>query len=95
MQPSEIAKVAVIVWTAALAVKKVDQFRSLRRGLLPFFVGWSVVLLLIVQGCASAPVGDRSARAVYEEIHTYRDEDFYGKRYQPADEVLTLESPPS
>ena len=30
-------------------------------------------------------------RAVYEEIHTWRDVDFYGERYQPADEVLTLE----
>lgn len=49
MQPSEVAKVAVIVWTAALAVKKTEEFRSLRRGLLPFFVVWGVVLLLIVK----------------------------------------------
>ena len=49
VQPSEIAKIAVIVWTAAIAVKKVDHFRSLRRGLLPFLAVWGVVVLLILQ----------------------------------------------
>lgn len=47
LQPSELAKIAVIVWTAALAVRKVEYFRSLRRGLLPFLAVWSVVLLLV------------------------------------------------
>ena len=49
LQPSEIAKIAVIVWTAALAVRKVEHFRSLRRGLLPFFAVWGVVLALILK----------------------------------------------
>ena len=44
IQPSEIAKVSVVVWTAAVAVKKAPQFRSLRRGLGPFMVVWGVVV---------------------------------------------------
>jgi cell division protein FtsW len=46
-QPSEFAKVALIVWTAALTVKKQDRLHSLRRGLLPFLVVWAVVILLV------------------------------------------------
>jgi cell division protein FtsW len=46
-QPSELAKMAVIVWTAALAVKKQAHFRSLRRGLAPFLVVWGAVLLAV------------------------------------------------
>jgi cell division protein FtsW len=48
VQPSEIAKLAIIVWTAAVAVKKVEHFRSLRRGLLPFLAVWSTVVGLIL-----------------------------------------------
>ncbi|MBW3534971.1 MAG: putative lipid II flippase FtsW [Gemmatimonadetes bacterium] len=44
MQPSEFAKAAVIVWTAAMAVKKQDQLASLTRGLLPFILVWSALL---------------------------------------------------
>ena len=47
IQPSEIAKLTVIVWTAMLAVRKRDQFRSLTRGLLPFLAVWSILVLLI------------------------------------------------
>jgi len=47
LQPSDIAKVVVIVWTAAMAVRKAEHFRSLRRGLGPFLIGWAVVLVLI------------------------------------------------
>ena len=47
MQPSDVAKIAVIVWTAAVAVEKAPHFRSLRRGLGPFLAAWGVVLLLI------------------------------------------------
>lgn len=47
LQPSELAKIALIIWTAALAVKKQAHFRSLRRGLLPFLVVWTAVLLPI------------------------------------------------
>ena len=45
LQPSEVAKLALIIWTAALAVKKQDRLHSLRKGLLPFLVVWSAVLL--------------------------------------------------
>jgi cell division protein FtsW len=48
VQPSEVAKVAVIVWTASVAVKKAPHFRSLRRGLGPFLVVWSVVIALLL-----------------------------------------------
>jgi len=48
VQPSDIAKVAIIVWTAAMAVKKAEHFRSLRRGLVPFLVVWSILIGLIL-----------------------------------------------
>jgi cell division protein FtsW len=38
VQPSEFAKLAVIVWTAMLVVKKGDQLRRLSKGLLPILV---------------------------------------------------------
>jgi cell division protein FtsW len=47
IQPSEFAKLALIIWTAALAVKKQDKLSSLSRGLMPFLTMWGVVLLLI------------------------------------------------
>ena len=47
VQPSELAKIAVIVWTAAMAVKKRDHFQSLSKGLLPFLFVWGAVCLLI------------------------------------------------
>ncbi len=47
LQPSDLAKMALVIWTAALAVKKQAQFRSLRKGLLPFLLVWGVVLLPI------------------------------------------------
>jgi cell division protein FtsW len=46
-QPSELAKIALIIWTASLAVKKQAYFKSLRKGLLPFLVVWGAILLLI------------------------------------------------
>jgi cell division protein FtsW len=46
-QPSEIAKVAMVMWTAAIAVKKAEHFQSLRRGLLPFFTVWAIVIGLV------------------------------------------------
>lgn len=48
IQPSELAKVSIVIWTAALAVKKQSQFRSLRKGLLPFLVVWGSMMLLVV-----------------------------------------------
>ncbi|MDX1568801.1 MAG: putative peptidoglycan glycosyltransferase FtsW [Longimicrobiales bacterium] len=47
-QPSEVAKVAVVVWTAALAVKKQECFRSLTRGLLPFLLIWGAVVVPVL-----------------------------------------------
>jgi cell division protein FtsW len=47
LQPSEFAKLVLIIWTAALAVKKQDMLRSLTRGLLPFLLVWGLVSLLI------------------------------------------------
>jgi cell division protein FtsW len=47
IQPSEFAKFALIVWTAALAVKKQDKLPSLTRGLLPFLLVWLLVEVLI------------------------------------------------
>ncbi|MCY3810108.1 MAG: putative peptidoglycan glycosyltransferase FtsW [Gemmatimonadetes bacterium] len=47
LQPSDLAKIAVVTWTAALLVRKQDRLRSLGRGLAPFLVGW---------GCIVAPI---------------------------------------
>jgi len=47
IQPSEFAKIALIVWTAAVAVKKQDKMHSLTRGLLPFLLMWGLVEILI------------------------------------------------
>lgn len=47
-QPSEIAKIAIIVWTAAMAVKKHEHFRSMRRGLLPFLLVWALIVALVM-----------------------------------------------
>jgi cell division protein FtsW len=48
MQPSELAKLAVLIWTAALVVKKQDRLRSLSRGLAPLLLIWSIVAGLIL-----------------------------------------------
>ncbi len=48
VQPSEFAKLAILVWTAHLAVKKRNQFDSLSRGLLPFFVIWAILLVPVL-----------------------------------------------
>lgn len=57
VQPSEFAKIALIVWTAALAVKKQERLPSLSRGLLPFLVGWGAVIgLIMLQPNLSAAV---------------------------------------
>ncbi|MGH7537197.1 MAG: FtsW/RodA/SpoVE family cell cycle protein [Gemmatimonadales bacterium] len=38
VQPSELAKLAIVAWTAMLAAKKGEQLRDFRRGLLPVLV---------------------------------------------------------
>ena len=47
IQPSEIAKLAVVVWTAMLAAKKGEQIRTFRRGIMPFLVILGPLVLLI------------------------------------------------
>lgn len=47
-QPSEFAKIALIAWTAALAVKKQDRLHSLSKGLLPFLVVWLPIVALVL-----------------------------------------------
>ncbi len=46
-QPSEIAKIAVVCWTAYLAVRKQNSLGQFKRGLLPFVVVLGPLLLLI------------------------------------------------
>jgi cell division protein FtsW len=48
IQPSELGKLAVIVWTAMLVVKKGEVMRRLTKGLLPFLVVIGVLDLLVV-----------------------------------------------
>jgi cell division protein FtsW len=47
LQPSELAKIGLVIWTAALTVRKQDRLSSLSRGLLPFLLMWTLVALLI------------------------------------------------
>jgi cell division protein FtsW len=46
-QPSELAKITIIIWTAALAVRKQRSFQSLRRGLGPFLIVWAAIVVPI------------------------------------------------
>jgi cell division protein FtsW len=48
LQPSELAKIAVVVWTARVAVRQAGQFQSLSRGLLPLLVVWGAVLFPVL-----------------------------------------------
>jgi cell division protein FtsW len=47
LQPSEFAKLALIIWTAALAVKKQELLPSLSRGLAPFLLVWAAIAGLV------------------------------------------------
>jgi len=48
IQPSELAKIAIVIWTAALAVKKQERLRSLRYGLVPFLLVIGPICFLIL-----------------------------------------------
>lgn len=48
VQPSELGKLAVVVWTAMLLVKKGEQMRRLTKGLLPFLVVVGVLDVLAI-----------------------------------------------
>ncbi len=47
-QPSELARIAVVIWCAMLASKKGLQVREFKKGVLPFIVVLGVVSLLIL-----------------------------------------------
>lgn len=47
VQPSELAKLAVVVWAASFAARKGERMRQLKLGLGPFFLVLAPVLLLI------------------------------------------------
>jgi cell division protein FtsW len=49
VQPSDLAKLAVVIWTAALAVKKQPHFKSLSRGMMPFLLIWGLMLFPIAK----------------------------------------------
>lgn len=49
VQPSEFMKIAIIAWTAAMAVKKADRLHSLSKGLMPFLVVWMPIVLLVLK----------------------------------------------
>lgn len=48
LQPSELAKVALVMWTAALAVRKQGRLGSFKLGLLPILLVVAPVLLLVL-----------------------------------------------
>ena len=48
VQPSELAKISIVLWTAAVAVKKQDRLQSFRYGLLPFLLVVGLVCLLVL-----------------------------------------------
>jgi cell division protein FtsW len=47
-QPSELARVVVVIWCAMLASKKGEQVREFKKGMLPFVLILGVVSLLIL-----------------------------------------------
>ncbi len=47
VQPSEFAKLAIVIWTSMLIVKKGSRLRNLRKGLLPFIVVIGILDLLV------------------------------------------------
>jgi cell division protein FtsW len=47
-QPSELARVVVVIWCAMLASKKGEQVREFKKGVLPFIVVLGVVSVLIL-----------------------------------------------
>jgi cell division protein FtsW len=49
IQPSEFMKIAIIAWTAGMAVKKADRLHSLSKGLMPFLVVWLPIVLLVLK----------------------------------------------
>lgn len=48
LQPSEVARLAVVIWCAMLAAKKGTQVREFKKGMVPFLVVLGLVSLLIL-----------------------------------------------
>jgi cell division protein FtsW len=48
LQPSELARLAVVIWCAMLAAKKGEQVRHFKKGLLPFLLVLGSISLLIL-----------------------------------------------
>ena len=48
LQPSELGKLAVVVWTSMMVVKKGDKMRRLTKGLLPILLVTGVLDLLAI-----------------------------------------------
>lgn len=48
VQPSELAKISVVIWTAAIAVKKQERLHEFREGLLPILVVVGLVCALVL-----------------------------------------------
>jgi cell division protein FtsW len=48
VQPSEVAKLALLIWTASIVVKKQGQLRSLSEGLLPLLLVWGAIAGLVL-----------------------------------------------
>ena len=70
--------------------RHVERLRYRRRSLATREVNELEILLWCPDGATTDDEAYEHVRAIYEEVHTYRDLDFYGERYQPADEVLSL-----
>src|SRR5947199_8712677 len=65
VQPSELAKFAVVVWTAMLAAKKAERVRTFQYGQLPFIaVRAPLVALLCLQPNRPLPVRATVLRGV-------------------------------
>lgn len=47
-QPSEVARLVVVIWCAALAAKKGEQLRQFKKGILPFLVVLGLIFLLVL-----------------------------------------------
>ncbi|WP_412067356.1 GNAT family N-acetyltransferase [Rubrivirga sp. IMCC43871] len=69
----------------------VERLRYRRRSLATKEVNELEILAWSPEGQMDDEAAYRFVQAVYDEVHTYRDIDFYGERYQPTHEVLTLE----
>jgi len=48
LQPSEFAKLAILIWTAHMGVRKQPRLESFKQGVLPFYLIWGILLLPIL-----------------------------------------------